>query len=53
LPNRPFTALLHFCQENQISPGGSADLLSASLFMLKIEELWTADTYICPMLLND
>lgn len=53
LPNHPFIALLHFCQENQISPGGSADLLSASLFMLKIEEIWTANTYVCPMSLND
>ncbi|MGD1330768.1 triphosphoribosyl-dephospho-CoA synthase MdcB, partial [Enterococcus faecium] len=39
--------------ENQISPGGSADLLSASLFMLKIEEIWAANTYVCPLLLNE
>lgn len=53
LPNRPFTALLHFCQKTKSLLEEAQISLSASLFMLKIEELWTADTYICPMLLND
>ncbi|WP_165005668.1 MULTISPECIES: triphosphoribosyl-dephospho-CoA synthase MdcB [unclassified Enterococcus] len=53
LPNRDFTKLLDFCQSKQISPGGSADLLSASLFLLEVEKFWIADARISPILLHE
>ncbi|MDH0601407.1 triphosphoribosyl-dephospho-CoA synthase MdcB [Latilactobacillus sakei] len=37
LPNDSFTALIQYCQEHHISPGGSADLLAASLFVLAVD----------------
>lgn len=40
-PNPDFLVLADFCQKKHISPGGSADLLSASMFLLSVEE-WAA-----------
>lgn len=39
LPNQSFIKLIHYCEETHISPGGSADLLAASLYVQSIEEM--------------
>ncbi|MGM0123087.1 triphosphoribosyl-dephospho-CoA synthase [Enterococcus sp. AZ194] len=36
LPNQAFIQLIEYCEEKQISPGGSADLLAASLYVQEI-----------------
>ncbi|KAF1297810.1 triphosphoribosyl-dephospho-CoA synthase [Enterococcus sp. JM4C] len=38
LPNQAFLALIAYCEEKQISPGGSADLLAASLYVQGMKE---------------
>ncbi len=38
LPNQAFTELHMFCLTQQVSPGGSADLLAVSLFLLSLED---------------
>ena len=37
LPNPSFSELLRFCQKKQISPGGSADLLAAGIFLVEVK----------------
>lgn len=43
LPNQAFTQLIDYCEEKQISPGGSADILAASLYAQSIEEIVLLD----------
>lgn len=39
LPNHDFQSLNDYCQRMHISPGGSADFLAASLFLLSLESI--------------
>ncbi|MEG1504403.1 MAG: triphosphoribosyl-dephospho-CoA synthase [Enterococcus sp.] len=39
LPNKSFEQLHTYCQTQAVSPGGSADLLAASFFLLSLEHL--------------
>jgi len=39
LPNPAFQALAAFCQSENVSPGGSTDLLAASFFLLSINSI--------------
>ncbi|MGX7265029.1 triphosphoribosyl-dephospho-CoA synthase MdcB [Enterococcus crotali] len=38
LPNQAFLQLVDFCEERHVSPGGSADLLAASMFIQSLKE---------------
>lgn len=42
LPNTAFYQLIEYCESQRISPGGSADLLAVSIFILSLEE-WTVE----------
>jgi triphosphoribosyl-dephospho-CoA synthase len=45
LPNQTFNRLSDYCQEQNVSPGGSADLLAASFFLLSLEALTSQKLY--------
>lgn len=58
LPNPAFSKLQHLCQKERISPGGSADLLAASLFLLAVENheqkwQWTLTTNVLYNCINN
>jgi triphosphoribosyl-dephospho-CoA synthase len=45
IPNAAFEALNNYCQQQNVSPGGSADLLAASFFLISLENLTSQKLY--------
>ena len=45
IPSAAFEALNNYCQQQNVSPGGSANLLAASFFLLSLENLTSQKLY--------